>query len=181
MSEKRIKIDFNKLAFEQDNLKFEKSVELIKLIDIEFKKIDRPIDKNKLLAADDVQGFIVEQYWQYAENLFPKGVVPLKALLMTDFDLVAVVRYVIELRSLSKVFSIKGIDVVSKIDKETYTIYCSKDKEEEYKLFNQIIDDMLKVEQKSHQWQYQLQTILGGQKIMIPAGIPIPNSYYFSH
>jgi hypothetical protein len=177
----KIKIDFNKQAFENDNLKFEKAVELIKLIDIEFKKIDIPIDKNKLLAADDVQGFIVQQYWHYAENLFPKGVVPLKALLMTDFELGAIVRYVIELRSLSKVFAVKGIDVVSKIDKETYNIYCSKDKEEEYKLFQKIIDDLLKVEQKSHQWQYQLQNILGGQKIIVPAGIPIPNSYYFSH
>ena len=179
MSEK-IKIDFEKKAFENDNLKFENAVELLNLIDIEFTKINIPIDKEQLLLADDIQGFILDEYWNYAKVMFPQGINPLKALQMTDFDIKNVVSYVIELRSLSKVFLIKANHVISKIDQENYCVYCSKDKEDEFNIINNIINELSKID-KNYSWHWHFQKVLGHEKITIIGDKPTPSTYYFSH
>lgn len=179
MNEK-IKIGFEEDFYEIANLQFERAKELLNFIDIEFKKIDRPIDKAKLLQIENLQAFIIDHYWSYAKELLPKGIAPIKALLMTDFDLKGVVTYVYELRALKDVFSIKGIDVISNIKKDNYTIYLSKDKEQEYNSINSIIENLSKLD-KMHGWEWNFQKILGFERISIVDGQPTQNTYYFSN
>jgi len=177
----KIRIGFEDKLFQADSQKFERAKELHQAINIEFKKIDIPVEVARLLKADNVQEYIVKQYWNYAETLLPKGFTPLKALSSTDFDLKAVVSYVYELRALSSVFVIKGIDIITKVDQENYCIYVSKEKQSEFETVNSIIDLLLKVKDKAFGWQWNFQRSLGGDKITIVNDIPTPNIYYFSH
>lgn len=179
MSDK-IKIGFESKSFETDNLKFERANELHQSIKAEFKKIDIPVEVARLLKADNVQEYIVNQYWNYAETLLPKGFTPLKALSSTDFDLKAVVSYVYELRALSNVFVIKGIDIVSKVDKEKYNVYVSKDKENEFKTLTNIIENLLKIN-TAFGWQWNFQRAVGHERVSVINDLPTPNQYYFSN
>jgi hypothetical protein len=179
MSEK-ILIGFEEKLFQADTQKFERAKELHQGINLEFKKIDIPVEVARLLKADNIQDYIVNQYWNYAETLLPKGFTPLKALSSTDFDLKAVVSYVYELRALSNVFVIKGIDIVSKVDQENYNVYVSKDKENEFKTLNNIIENLLKIN-TAFGWQWNFQRAVGHERVSVINDIPTPNQYYFSN